>query len=116
MGIDLKYIDVIVHPVSNGWKVVKEIVYKDLIIPVGFYTNGANIPKILWSLIPPNDPMSFPAVVVHDYLCDALQFEKADDYLEEILISSDVSKWKRISIVSGVRFYTKFVRSILSAF
>ena len=55
----------------------------------------------------------FPAVVVHDFLCDAGQYNKADDYLEEILTSSKVSKWKRISIVGGVRFYTKWLRGII---
>ena len=112
MNNHIKYIDIQVHPVHNGWKTVKDIEYKDLFITKGFYTNGANIPKILWSLIPPNDPMSFPAVVVHDYLCDMQQYEKADNYLEEILVYSKVHKWKRISIVGGVRFYTKWLRKI----
>ena len=106
----LRYNAVRVHPVKDGWKTTVYIHYKDIIIPKFYYTNGANIPKLLWTLIPPNDPMVFPAVVVHDYLCDLKEYKKADDYLEEILIDSEVSKWKRMSIVAGVRFYTKWLR------
>ena len=113
MKSNLKYTDIRVHPVYDGWHTVDDITYRDIFIKKGFYTNGANIPKILWSLIPPNDPMSFPAVVIHDYLCDAGQYNKADDYLEDILVSSKVSKWKRVSIVGGVRFYTKWLRRII---
>ena len=108
----LRYNDIEVHPVYNGWQLLRDITYKDIIIPKDFYTNGANIPKILWTLIPPNDPMVFPAVVVHDYLCDEGLYEKADNYLEEILISTSVSMWKRKSIVIGVKFYTKWIRRL----
>ena len=113
MTNSLKYSEVHVHPVYNGWQIIHPLIYKDIIIRKGYYTNGANIPKVLWTLIPPNDPMVFPAVVVHDFLCDAGQYNKADDYLEEILTSSKVSKWKRVSIVGGVRFYTKWLRGII---
>jgi len=111
----LKYIEVNIHPVDNGWVTVKPIIYRDIYIGVGFYTNGANIPRLLWTLIPPNDPMSFPAVVVHDFLCDRGQYVKADDYMEDILISSKVKKWKRISIVIGIRSHTKVGRPIVNS-
>jgi len=107
---NLKYEDVVVHPVDNGWITTKIIVYRDITISHGYYTNGANIPRVLWRLIPPNDPMVFPAVVVHDYLCELEQYVKADNYMEEILIASKVSKWKRKTIVAGIRFYTKWLR------
>jgi len=110
MSEDLKYEDVHVHPTRNGWVVVKDIKYKELIIPIGYYTNGANIPRMLWRLIPPNDPIVFPGVVVHDYLCDRRDYILADNYLEEILIASKVPMWKRKSIVSGVKFYTRWIR------
>ena len=106
----LKYTDVHVHPIQDGWVTVKEIEFKDVIVPRGYYSNGANIPRLLWRLIPPNDPSVFPAVVVHDYLCDKEDYKKADDYMEDILIKSEVPKWKRKSIVSSIRFYTKWIR------
>ncbi len=106
----LKYNEVKVHPVANGWKTTNPITYKDIQIPKGYYTNGANIPKLLWTLIPPNDPMVFPAVVIHDYLCDKKEYIKADNYMDDILKASAVWKWKRITIVGGIRFYTRWFR------
>jgi len=108
----LKYEDVVVHPISDGWITKKSIEYKDIFISAGYYTNGANIPRVLWRLIPPNDPMVFPAVVVHDYICELEEYIKADDYMEEILIASKVSKWKRKMIVAGIRFYTRWFRGL----
>jgi hypothetical protein len=108
--MSLLYSDVLVHPDKNGWIVSCRIQYKDVQINRGYHTNGANIPRLLWVFIPPNDPVSFPAVVVHDFLCDKAQYKKADTYLEEILIASDVSTWKRKAIVNGVKFYTKWIR------
>jgi len=107
---NLEYVDVHVHPVKNGWITVKRIEYKDIVISEGYYTNGANIPRLLWRLIPPNDPSVFPAVVVHDYLCEVETYKKADDYMEEILIASEIPMWKRKSIVIGIRFYTRWIR------
>ena len=108
----LNYEKVWVHPLKGGWKTTINIMYKDLFIAKGFFTNGANIPRLLWRLIPPNDPEVFPSVVVHDYLCYKMQYIKADNYLEEILIASDVVKWKRKSFIYGVRSYTKVGRPI----
>ena len=95
---------------KTGWIVVKDILHKDLLIPKGYFTNGANIPRLLWRLIPPNDPMIFPGVVIHDFLCDRHEYKKADTYFEEILIASVIPTWKRKMVISGVKFYTKWIR------
>ncbi|MCR6593631.1 DUF1353 domain-containing protein [Campylobacter insulaenigrae] len=47
-------------------------------IPKGFTSNGANIPRIFWSIFPPNSPEYLSAVVVHDYLCQ--KSNSRDDY------------------------------------
>lgn len=39
-------------------------------VPKGYKTNGANIPRLFWSIYPPNSPEYLSAVVIHDYLCD----------------------------------------------
>ncbi|AHK11759.1 hypothetical protein S144_45 [Shewanella sp. phage 1/44] len=42
-----------------------------VIIPTGFLTDGASIPKIAWSLIgTPFEPRFITAAIVHDYMCD----------------------------------------------
>lgn len=110
----LRYEDIIVHPVPGGWVTLSLIVYKDLCIRSGYFTNGANIPRIMWRLMPPNDPVIFPGIVIHDYLCDRGEYCKADDYLEDILIAlEDVQSWKRKLIMLGVRSHTKVSRPVL---
>ena len=108
----LENTEVHVYPVKKGWITTIDIEYKSIYINKGFFTNGANIPRILWTMIPPNSPDIFPAVVVHDYLCDQGRYRAADDCMEQILIDSKISKIKRKSIVHGIRMYTKVGRPI----
>lgn len=65
-------------------------------VPTGFITDLATIPRIFWSLMPP-DWRYAKAAIIHDYLYDnALRTKKETD-----LISQDgmtvlgVPKWKR---------------------
>ena len=110
MGDTLAYKDVNVHPVAGGWITTAPITYRDLFIPKGFFFNGADIPRLFWRLIPPNDPMILQAVCVHDFVCNKKQYVKADNYYEEIAIQTKVAKWKRKTTVAGIRFYTKWIR------
>lgn len=41
-------------------------------IPAGYLTDGASVPRLLWSLVPPWGAYG-QAAVVHDYLCENLQ-------------------------------------------
>lgn len=54
-------------------------------IPQGFRTNGADIPRVLWSIYPPNSPEYFTAAVIHDYLCvtarNNAEIKQADEVL-----------------------------------
>ena len=44
-------------------------------VPSGFESDGASVPKILWSAFPPFDTY-LPAAVVHDLLCVQSQTEE----------------------------------------
>ena len=48
-------------------------------VPKGYKTNGANIPRIFWSIFPPNSPEYLSAVIAHDYLCDKSSYKLADE-------------------------------------
>lgn len=67
-------------------------------IPAGYMTNGADIPRIFWSLFPPNSPEYLSAVVVHDFLCDRARkkedFRQADEIFYEMMVSLEVPRWK----------------------
>ncbi len=94
---------------ENRFMLLREFVYKEVRVPVGFVTNGANIPRIFWSLIPPNKTDNLPAVVIHNYLCEKEQYAKADQYFDEILKKIEVSTLERVTLVSAVKVY-HFIR------
>lgn len=39
-----------------------------LIIEKGYETNGADVPRLFWSIVPPFRPKYSPAYLVHDFL------------------------------------------------
>lgn len=43
--------------------------YSKAEIPAGFKSNGADIPRFLWSLFPPYSPEYLTGAIIHDYLC-----------------------------------------------
>jgi len=102
----MKYEDIIVTPLhSDRFKLINSIVYKDIVVPAGYCTNGANIPRLFWAIWPPNRSDYLPAVIVHDYLCDKEEYEKADEYFLEIMTDLKVKKSTRTIFHRSVRFY-----------
>ena len=77
--------------VNNRFIVEKDFIYKDVLVPKGYPTNGANIPRLFWCLIPPFKPKYLPAVVLHDFLCDKEEYKKADEVFEEVLFEIEKS-------------------------
>lgn len=80
-----------------------------VIVPAGFITDFASVPRILWSIIPPTGRYT-KAAVLHDYLyvtkgdhnfsrkyCDKL-------FLEAMKVLK-VKKWKRIIMYLAVRAF-----------
>lgn len=87
---------VVVKPFSSyKFELVKDYffysnVFKTyIVIPKGYKTNGANIPRIFWSIYPPYKCEYLSAVVIHDYLCDKslskTDYEFADKIFKEAL-------------------------------
>lgn len=87
-----------------------------VVVPAGYKTNGADIPRLLWRLFPPNSPEYMPAVVVHDYLCDIADeatlkderkraFLEADLAFKEMLQRLGVPKWKVALFYRAVRLH-----------
>lgn len=79
-------------------------------IPGGFKTNGANVPRIFWSLIEPNQSDIMPAVIAHDYLCEMAvlrvnTFKQADKFLLHNLVYLGCNKIKAKTIYYSCRLY-----------
>lgn len=103
---------VILKPfLKDRFELVEDYLYKDITVPKGYQTNGANIPRIFWSIFPPNSPEYISAVVMHDYLCDNAKskadYKYADKMLYEMMIALEVSKWKCTVFYLACRAYHK---------
>jgi len=111
------YRDVIISPLpENRYILIEKYKYRDVVVPVGFVTNGADIPRAFWSFYPPNRSDYLPAVIVHDYLCSIGEYEKADRYFREILVALGISDFDVFVLWGGVRFYSIYLRPVVQKF
>jgi len=78
-----------------------------------FHTDGASIPKWLWSLV--GGPLSgkyAKSAVIHDKLCRSgiVPRKKADKIFLEAMKADGVAFWKRRAMYMAVRAYSMWVR------
>ena len=75
-----------------------------LIVPDGFVTDLASIPRILYSVIPVNG-LHRSAAILHDYLYESQTYgrRKCDDLFLEAMKSSGVRYTQRMAMYIGVR-------------
>ncbi len=101
---------------DNKFILNKKFRYKDIEVPKGFVTNGADSPRPLWFILPPFKPKFLPAVVLHDYLIKKAynnglrteDVEYANKIFEEVLLGIEDSVVTR-NAVRLVRLYWKLV-------
>jgi len=104
----MKYTQVKLQPLkSHKFKLLDDLRFKDVVVPKGYKTNGADIPRLFWSIYPPNRSDFLPAVIIHDYLCDKGEYRKADDLFEECLKELGVKRFDVVVLVGAVRLYHK---------
>lgn len=97
------------HPDGVMWELLKPFVYECqdghiIIVPAGFVTDFASIPREFWSLLPVWGIYGF-AAVIHDFLysTQTLPKERADAIFLEAMKVSGVSAWERDAIYTAVR-------------
>jgi len=75
-------------------------------VPKGFETDFASIPRVLWSIAPP-DGVYTQAAVLHDYLYQTGKYprKKADRIFLEAMAVLGVALWKRRVIYRAVRLF-----------
>ena len=84
-----------------------------IMIPVGFITDFASVPRILWSIFPPYDPFYGAPAVLHDYLYTLLgiipgypiRFTRAESdalFLEAMSLQG-TEEWRSLCLYHGVR-------------
>jgi hypothetical protein len=78
-------------------------------VPVGFTTDFASTPRILWPLFPPAGPWS-AAAIMHDYLYtlpDCSRF-LADALFRDAMAHLGVPLWRRVVMYYAVRLCGMF--------
>ncbi|EEI4447826.1 DUF1353 domain-containing protein [Salmonella enterica] len=75
-------------------------------VPAGFVTDLASVPRIFWSLMPP-DGRYAKAAIIHDYMYDNAQRTKreADRIFLDGMTVLGVPKWKRTVMYLAVRLF-----------
>jgi len=99
------------HPVIQTMNNNRVMLWEDykvdwLVIPEGYMSDGASVPRWLWSIVPPFKPKYMPAVLAHDYLCDKELYTYADELFEKILLDIEDSVVTR-GMIKAVRSYHK---------
>lgn len=113
---------------ADHWRVVREFRYfigsenskRWITVPAGYLTDGASVPRIFWSIIPPWGAYG-QAAVVHDILCEYLSIvvsgkivpitrQRADEIFSEAMAVLKVPQ-RDISLISeGVALYRTVAR------
>ena len=99
------------------WEVEREFTYyigdeesnESVTVPEGFMTDFASIPRIFWTILPPDGEYT-QAAVLHDYLYHTKIFDrkKCDAIFLEAMTVLNVPRWKRWIIYRAVRLFGGF--------
>lgn len=95
----------------HQWRVARDLVcdtpFGRIVVPEGFITDGASVPRIFQNIFPPLDGDYDAAAVLHDYVYQhavALGRTKADadNLLKAGMEAMHTAAWKRFLIYQGV--------------
>ncbi|NBB65440.1 DUF1353 domain-containing protein [Pseudomonas sp. ODNR1LW] len=108
------------------WALQQELEYRPgdgdeelIVIPRGFVTDLTSIPRLVWSVYPPDGPWA-KAAVIHDFLyytkgtgvwhrhcgvtrAQAYTRKEADDILKQAMADRKIGAWEQFVIWSAVR-------------
>lgn len=103
----------VLTPFADGeyWVVSQPLAYPIpdsdavIVVPEGFVTDFASIPRVFWSVFPRHGQYTV-AAIVHDYLYwdQKCTREQADNLFELVMRTAEVSMFSRLAIYAAVRF------------
>lgn len=75
-------------------------------VPVGFITDFASVPKIFWSILPPNGIYG-KSTVIHDYLyySGIYSKSKSDEIFLESMGVLKVPDWQKYTMYRAVKYF-----------
>ena len=93
---------------GNVYTLREPIYYRELVVPVGFKSDGASVPRFFWRLVfPPGDVLALRAAFLHDWIYrthpKGWDRKKADALFRDVLIADGVPKWRARLAWLGVR-------------
>jgi hypothetical protein len=112
MKVDSNPISPIVKPIANSMlysldqKMEVSIDSAMLIVPKGFTTDGASIPRIFWFTTgTPFSPHYMRGAIIHDYLYQTGMFERklADRVMYHFILNDNTSKYNATKIYCALR-------------
>lgn len=99
------------HDGTGRFQLLQDLIYHTdcksrYIVPRGFKTDLASIPRLVWAIFPPHD-LYLSASVLHDYFCESdwISRKNGDKIFLEAMSHSNVPKWKRLCIYLAVRLF-----------
>lgn len=88
---------------------------RKVIVPAGYLTDGASVPRIFWWVVSPQGRHG-AAAIIHDYLCEYLTVydkamptpitrKEADEIFKEALVNTGLSRSLVYSMFAAVSLY-----------
>lgn len=77
-----------------------------VVVPKGFVTDFASVPRIFWPILPPDDEYLLPAIV-HDWLYwdQSLSKEQADGIMKAAMEELKLASWKITAVYQAVSIF-----------
>ena len=79
-----------------------------IIVPTGFLTDGASVPRMFWNIFNPVGP-TFPAAVIHDFLYSKhnteYSREESDRIFKEAMFNLGIGWATRETVYRAVRMF-----------
>ena len=93
---------------GNVFTLLEAVEVNGIVIPAGFESDGASVPRIFWRLIfPPTDTRAIRAAVFHDYIyrCQPEGWTRpdADSAFRRLLIEDGMERLRSWAAWIGVR-------------
>lgn len=97
---------------GNVFTLLRPLPYRTLIVPAGFESDGASVPRFLWGAVfPRDDRQALFGALVHDYVYRTHPFgwtkKDADKAFYELMRAGGVSYIRAQKAYLGVRLFGK---------
>ena len=100
---------------NRPYELMRDLVYETdvlpsglVIVPTGYTTDFASVPRAFWRIFPPGGKYR-AAAVVHDFLCDesphSCNSKQAARIFREAMQDLGVKRWRRAAMYRAVRMF-----------